>query len=77
MDTANISSKHWSAIQVYKTLAVVAVLLFPFILYFSTAYSLVEIWNSSETFAHGYIILPISLWLIWRKRAAKTKICGG
>lgn len=70
MDTANISSKHWSAIQVYKTLAVVAVLLFPFILYFSTAYSLVEIWNSSETFAHGYIILPISLWLIWRKRAA-------
>ena len=30
--------------------------------------SFVEIWNSSETYAHGYIILPISLWLIWRRR---------
>jgi exosortase A len=37
-------------------------------LYFGTAQSIVHIWNSSETFAHGYIILPISLWLIWRRR---------
>ena len=44
-------------------------LLTPFVIYFSTARSLVEIWNSSETYAHGYIILPVSLWLIWRKRA--------
>jgi len=43
-------------------------LLAPFALYFGTAHSIVDIWNSSETFAHGYIILPISLWLIWRKR---------
>jgi len=45
-----------------------AILLMPFALYFSTVKSMVSIWNSSETFAHGYIILPISLWLIWRKR---------
>jgi exosortase A len=43
-------------------------LLCPFVIYTSTARSLVDIWNSSETFAHGYIILPISLWLIWRRR---------
>jgi len=43
-------------------------LLAPFLLYFGTAQSIVSIWNSSETFAHGYVILPISLWLIWRKR---------
>jgi len=43
-------------------------LLAPFFLYLGTAQSLVAIWNSSETFAHGYIILPISLWLIWRRR---------
>lgn len=43
-------------------------LLAPFILYFGTVRSIVSIWNSSETFAHGYIILPISLWLLWRKR---------
>jgi exosortase A len=40
-----------------------------FALYFNTAASIVALWNSSETFAHGYVILPISLWLIWRRRA--------
>ena len=46
----------------------VLAMLAPFALYFSTAKSFVEIWNSSETFAHGYVILPICLWLIWRRR---------
>ena len=44
-------------------------LLAPFAFYYATAESIVSIWNSSETFAHGYVILPISLWLIWRRRA--------
>lgn len=44
-------------------------LLAPFAFYFGTAAAIVSIWNSSETFAHGYVILPISLWLIWRRRA--------
>jgi exosortase A len=43
-------------------------LLAPFLLYLGTVRSIVSIWNSSETFAHGYVILPISLWLIWRRR---------
>ena len=43
-------------------------LLAPFLFYFATARSIVEVWNSSETFAHGYIIAPISLWLLWRRR---------
>lgn len=31
--------------------------------------SMVSVWeSSSDTYAHGYVILPISLWLIWRKR---------
>jgi len=50
-------------------LAIALALLAPFALYFGTAKSIVSIWDSSETFAHGYIILPISLWLIWRRRA--------
>jgi exosortase A len=45
-----------------------AALLAPLLIYFDTARSIVTIWNSSETFAHGYIILPISLWLIWKRR---------
>lgn len=51
-----------------QTLLVGAVLLFPFLAYFKTAASIVGIWDSSGTFAHGYVILPISLWLIWGRR---------
>jgi exosortase A len=47
-------------------------------IYWSTAASMVAIWGSSGTFAHGYVIVPISLVLIWLKRrevAALTPKC--
>jgi exosortase A len=37
--------------------------------YGGTAASIVSIWYRSETFAHGYVVIPISLWLAWRMRA--------
>ena len=52
-----------------ELLVLALAMLAPFLLYFATARSIVAIWDSSETFAHGYIILPISAWLIWRRRA--------
>lgn len=55
-------------------IAVLAALLAPFLIYFGTAASMVATWNSSETFAHGYVILPISLYLIWRKRAVFAEV---
>jgi exosortase A len=39
-----------------------------FVVYYPTFASMVEIWWRSETYAHGFIILPICLWLIWRIR---------
>ncbi len=48
------------------TLAVLIMLVGVF---WPTFYSMVEIWNRSETFTHGYLIFPISAWLIWRRRA--------
>ncbi len=39
-------------------------------LFWPTVWSMAQIWSRSETFAHGYLILPISLWLVWRKREA-------
>lgn len=36
--------------------------------YASTAAAMVEIWMRSETFAHGFVVAPLSLWLIWRMR---------
>lgn len=44
------------------TWAAIAALLQP------TALSMVDIWERSETYAHGYVILPIALWLVWRDR---------
>ncbi|GAB3407651.1 exosortase A [Massilia agilis] len=49
-------------------------LLAPFFLYLSTVQSIVAVWNSSDTFAHGYAILPISAWLVWRRRENFTYI---
>lgn len=38
-------------------------------LYWQTTLSMVSIWGRSDTFAHGYVIAPISMWLIWRRRS--------
>ena len=55
------SSRYW--------LFVSALLLaLPILLYWATAWSMVEIWWRSDTFAHGFLILPIALYLIWKKR---------
>ena len=37
-------------------------------LYFDTISSMVNIWWRSDTFAHGFLIFPISIYLIWHKR---------
>ena len=37
-------------------------------IYRVTVVDLIEGWSRSGTFAHGYIILPVSAWLVWRLR---------
>ncbi|MCB2100932.1 MAG: exosortase A [Rhodobacterales bacterium] len=37
-------------------------------LYWDTARSMIEIWYRSKTFNHGFIIAPITLYLIWDRR---------
>lgn len=38
------------------------------LLYRDTAMTMVAIWWRSDTFAHAFLVLPISLWLVWRQR---------
>ena len=38
--------------------------------YWQTAASIIAIWIRSETFAHGFVVVPICLWLVWRRRSA-------
>jgi exosortase A len=39
-------------------------------LYADTVKAMVGTWNSSETFAHAFLVPPISAWLVWRRREA-------
>jgi exosortase A len=48
------------------TVALVAALLW---VYRDTAVAMVDIWSSSDTWAHAFLVPPIVIWLIWRRRA--------
>lgn len=39
------------------------------IIYWDALVGMESIWRRSDTFAHGYFIFPIVLWLFWRDRA--------
>lgn len=49
----------------WATMAGVVILL---LAYYTTSASTLAIWSRSETFAHGFLIFPISAFLIWSKR---------
>lgn len=51
-------------------LALLGVLLAIAALYRETLTAMVGIWLRSETYAHALVVPPITLWLIWRQRAA-------
>jgi exosortase A len=38
------------------------------VLYHGTVWSMISVWAESDTFAHGFVIFPISAFLVWRKR---------
>jgi exosortase A len=59
-----MSAKGWR----FAFLSLVVSLLAILVLYRETAMSMVEIWERSETFTHGFLVPPIALWLIWRLR---------
>ncbi len=56
----------WRRALVTTGLLLAAVLL----LYGQTGLAMVAIWSRSDTFAHGYLVPPIVVWLIWRQRHA-------
>jgi len=53
------------------TVVSIAIILF---LYQQTALSTIAIWQRSETFAHGFLIFPISAYLVWTQRNRLAKI---
>lgn len=55
-------------------LVLVAVLALVLAVYFQTAATMVGIWYRSDTFAHAFVVPPITLWLVWRRRAALARL---
>lgn len=37
--------------------------------YWDSYTGIVSLWNNSDTYTHGYVILPMVAWLIWQDRA--------
>lgn len=50
-------------------IAIVCLLVVVLLLFRETAVGMVQIWSESQTFAHAFLVPPISLWLIWRQRS--------
>lgn len=38
-------------------------------LYFQTLVPMINVWIINETYTHGFIIVPIFIWLLWQQRA--------
>lgn len=38
--------------------------------FWGTAWSMVEVWSNSVTYNHGFLILPLSVFLAWRRRVS-------
>ncbi len=47
------------------------------LIYWQTWQSLIDIWIRSETFAHGFIVIPVSLWLVWQNKAIHPYLYPG
>lgn len=73
-DSAAATPAPAPAVNKALLLLIACALLLPFIAYFPTARSIVTIWDSSGTFAHGYVILPICAWLAWQRRASVARL---
>ena len=39
------------------------------IIFYDTTQAMVQVWMVNETFAHGFLVLPLVLWLLWQKRS--------
>ncbi len=55
-------------------LTVVLIVVGVLALYWKTTLSMVAIWERSETFAHGFVVVPIFCYLLWRRRETLAAI---
>lgn len=62
---STIPDQHHLKMAAWVTALVVAAIL---VGYHETTWSMISIWERSDTFAHGFLIFPFSAYLIWGRR---------
>jgi len=63
------SASNVNGMRAFLSIALLgALMIWLFGWYWGTAASIQSSWSRSETYQHGYLIVPISAWLIWRRR---------
>ncbi|MCF7982763.1 MAG: exosortase A, partial [Pseudomonadales bacterium] len=73
-ETAQVRQKHWAEIRRSPLLLLLVLFVIQGLVYAGTYWSMIQIWWRSETFAHGFLIFPISVYLIWSRRHQLRKI---
>ena len=64
----NISENNRSLILIFFIILIVPAL------FYKTTLAMAEVWRVNETFTHGFLIFPITLWLIWGKKDNLSKL---
>ena len=68
MSTMALMSPRLTSAWRWPAVAMLVYVLALLLVFRDTAMAMVTIWVRSETFAHAFVVPPISLWLIWRQR---------
>ena len=67
-ETQTLASAASPPLRLFPYLTWVATVLLTLGMFHETATAMVGIWWRSETYTHAFLVLPISAWLIWRRR---------
>jgi exosortase A len=67
--TIGVRPEQWPEVRMALATSAVAMVVLV-VAYWATVREMVEIWSSNDTFAHGFVVPVISVWLAWRQRAS-------
>ena len=70
LDTQSSDARPWRSALLATAIALAALVL----AYWDSVVSMVETWERSGTYAHGFVVFPVSAWLIWRQRAELARL---
>src|SRR5579862_5860916 len=65
VDDSNKPARRASPARIATAAFLVALIVWA---YWPTLIELVHIWDSSPDYSHGYLVVPLAAWFLWRRR---------